>query len=72
MIDPVRPEVEASIAECRQAGIRPVMITGDHKDTAVAIAKQLHILSDASQAVTGAELDAMTDGQLDQEVEHIC
>lgn len=68
MIDPVRPEVEASIAECRQAGIRPVMITGDHKDTAVAIAKQLHILSDASQAVTGAELDEISDEELTQAV----
>ncbi len=64
MMDPVRPEVEKAIAECRQAGIRPVMITGDHKDTAVAIARQLHILEDASQAVTGAELDALSDKEL--------
>ena len=52
MIDPVRPEVKAAIEECRQAGIRAVMITGDHKETAVAIAKELGILADASQAIT--------------------
>ena len=54
MIDPVRPEVKAAIEECRSAGIRAVMITGDHKDTAVAIAKELGIITDASQAITGA------------------
>lgn len=61
MIDPIRPEVKAAIAECRGAGIRPVMITGDHKDTAVAIAKELGIITDASQAITGAELDDISD-----------
>ena len=61
MIDPVRPEVKAAIEECRSAGIRPVMITGDHKDTAVAIAKELGIITDASEAITGAELDAISD-----------
>ena len=61
MIDPVRPEVKAAIEECRTAGIRPVMITGDHKDTAVAIAKELGIITDASQAITGAELDEISD-----------
>ena len=61
MIDPVRPEVKAAIEECRRAGIRPVMITGDHKDTAVAIAKELGIIEDASEAITGAELDAISD-----------
>ena len=60
MIDPVRPEVKAAIEECRAAGIRPVMITGDHKDTAVAIAKELGIITDASEAITGAELDAIS------------
>ena len=52
MIDPVRPEVKAAIDECREAGIRPVMITGDHVDTAAAIAKELGILQDGSLAVT--------------------
>ena len=61
MIDPVRPEVKPAIDECRSAGIRPIMITGDHKDTAVAIAMQLGIISDASQAITGAELDEISD-----------
>ena len=61
MIDPVRPEVKAAIEECRSAGIRAVMITGDHKDTAVAIAKELGIITDASEAITGAELDEISD-----------
>ena len=64
MIDPVRPEVQAAIAQCRSAGIRAVMITGDHKDTAVAIAKELGIITDASQAITGAELDAISDEEI--------
>ena len=64
MIDPVRPEVKAAIEECRNAGIRPVMITGDHKDTAVAIAKELGIITDASQAITGAELDKISDEEI--------
>ena len=64
MIDPVRPEVKAAIEECRTAGIRPVMITGDHKDTAVAIAKELGIITDASEAITGAELDEIPDDQI--------
>ena len=61
MIDPVRPEVTAAIVEAKEAGIRPVMITGDHIDTAVAIAKDLGIVKDASQAITGAELDKISD-----------
>ncbi len=69
MIDPVRPEVKAAIEECRAAGIRPVMITGDHKDTAVAIAKELGIIEDASQAITGAELDEIPDEQLAEAVQ---
>ena len=64
MIDPVRPEVKAAIEECRTAGIRPVMITGDHKDTAVAIARELGIITDDSQAITGAELDRISDEEL--------
>ncbi len=61
MIDPVRPEVTEAVARCVKAGIRPVMITGDHKDTAVAIAKTLGIITDASEAVTGAEIDKYSD-----------
>jgi len=68
MIDPVRPEVKAAIAECREAGIRPVMITGDHKDTAVAIARELGIIKDASEAITGAELDEISDEKLGEAV----
>lgn len=68
MIDPIRPEVKAAIAECRGAGIRAVMITGDHRDTAVAIAKELGIITDESQAVTGAELDRLSDEQLRERV----
>ena len=68
MIDPVRPEVKAAIAECRSAGIRPVMITGDHKDTAVAIAKELGIITSASEAITGAELDKISDEELSEKI----
>ncbi|MBP3376945.1 MAG: cation-translocating P-type ATPase [Clostridia bacterium] len=69
MIDPVRPEVKPAIDECRSAGIRPIMITGDHKDTAVAIAMQLGIITDASQAITGAELDEISDEEFETAVE---
>ena len=69
MIDPVRPEVKAAIEECRTAGIRPIMITGDHKDTAVAIAMQLGIITDPSQAITGAELDKISDEDFANDVE---
>ncbi len=64
MMDPCRPEVLAAINECREAGIRPVMITGDHKDTAVAIGKELGIISDASEAITGADIEVMSDEEL--------
>ncbi len=69
MIDPVRPEVKPAIDECRSAGIRPIMITGDHKDTAVAIAMQLGIIESAEQAITGAELDEISDEDFDSLVE---
>ncbi|WP_307739491.1 HAD-IC family P-type ATPase [uncultured Parolsenella sp.] len=69
MIDPERPEVAAAIKEAHEAGIRVVMITGDHIDTAVAIAKNLGIITDRSQAITGAELDKMTDEELGRAVE---
>ena len=61
MTDPVRPEVKAAVEECRRAGIRPVMITGDHVDTAVAIGLELGIIKDRSEAITGAELDEIGD-----------
>ena len=64
MIDPCRKEVYSAIKECAEAGIRPVMITGDHIDTAVAIGKDLGIITDASQAMVGACLDSLTDEQL--------
>ncbi len=65
MIDPVRPEVKDAIKQCGSAGIRPVMITGDHIDTAVAIAKELGIIKSADEAVTGAQLDEMSDKELE-------
>lgn len=61
MIDPVRPEVKSAIEECRLAGIRPIMITGDHKDTAVAIAKELQIINHENESITGAELDYISE-----------
>ena len=69
MIDPVRPEVKDAINECRSAGIRPIMITGDHKDTAIAIAMELGIITDPSQAITGAELDSISDEEFESAVE---
>lgn len=71
MIDPPRPEAKDAVAICRRAGIKPVMITGDHVVTASAIARELGILTDGDKAITGAQLDAMTDEELDAEVEHI-
>ena len=69
MIDPVRPEVKPAIDECRSAGIRPIMITGDHKDTAIAIAMQLGIITDPAEAITGAELDEISDEEFETAVE---
>lgn len=72
MIDPPRQEVKPAIALCRQAGIKTVMITGDHPNTAVAIAKELKMFhSDVTQALTGAELDGLSDGELGKRVNHI-
>ena len=68
MIDPVRPEVKAAIKECQNASIRPIMITGDHKDTAVAIAKELGILENESMAITGAELEKLSDEELEKKI----
>lgn len=69
MIDPVRPEVKAAIVECREAGIRPIMITGDHKDTAVAIAMELGIITSPSQAITGSELNEISEEDFKKKVE---
>ncbi len=71
MIDPPRPEAKVAVTVCRKAGIRPVMITGDHVITASAIAKELGILKDGDKAITGTELDRMTDRELDECVEDI-
>ncbi len=71
MIDPVRPEVKAAIAECSEAGIRAIMITGDHIDTAVAIAKELGILKDGIRAVSGSQLDEMDDETFEKEFQSI-
>ena len=64
MIDPIRPEVKAAVAECWEAGIRPIMITGDQLDTAVAIGKELGIIESADDAILGAALDDMSDEEL--------
>ncbi len=71
MIDPPRPEAKDAVAICRKAGIKPIMITGDHVVTASAIARELGILEDGDMAITGSELDAMTDRELDSVVEKI-
>ena len=71
MIDPPREESKEAVAEAKRAGIRPVMITGDHKITATAIAEQIGIFSEGDLAVTGQELDAMSDSELDKNIEKI-
>ena len=71
MMDPPREESKAAVAECRRAGIRPIMITGDHKVTAAAIAKRIGILEDESEACEGAEIDSMSDDELKDFVEGI-
>lgn len=71
MIDPPRPEAREAVRICRLAGIKPVMITGDHVITASAIAKQLDILQDGDQAITGLELDAMSDEEFDLRLKDI-
>ncbi len=71
MIDPPRPEVKGAVDTCRRAGIKPVMITGDHVVTASAIAKELGILEAGDRAITGAELDAMSEEELDKVVQNI-
>ena len=71
MIDPVRPEVAAAIVRCRAAGIRPIMITGDHVDTAAAIARELGILSGDAKAITGSQLSRMDDETFEKEFRNI-
>lgn len=71
MMDPPREESAAAVADAIRAGIRPVMITGDHKITATAIAKQIGIFHDGDMALTGSELDAMSDEELDKNIEKI-
>ena len=68
MIDPPREEAKVAVAECRKAGIKPVMITGDHKVTATAIAKQIGIFEEGDLALTGMELDAMSEEELDDKI----
>lgn len=71
MMDPPRVESAEAVAECKKAGIKPIMITGDHKVTAAAIARRIGILSDDAEACEGAEIDSMTDEELQQFVEGI-
>ena len=71
MIDPPREEAKEAVRRCRAAGIRPVMITGDHPETALAIARELHIAGDADLVVTGQDLNALSDEQLKVQVEQI-
>lgn len=72
MMDPPRPEAIQAVADAKRAGIRTVMITGDHKITARAIAKQLGIYQEGDLAVTGRELDAMSEKELQEKLEKIC
>ena len=71
MIDPVRPEVKGAVVEAHEAGMRTVMITGDHINTAVAIAVELGIITDRSQAITGAQLDKISDEEFEQRIDTI-
>ena len=71
MMDPPRPEAVAAVADAKRAGIRPVMITGDHRITATAIAKEIGIFEEGDRTVTGMELDAMSQEELDQNIERI-
>lgn len=70
MIDPIRPEVVGAIEECKRANIKPIMITGDHRDTAVAIAMQLGIITSPDEAITGAELNDISDEEFKTKIEH--
>ncbi len=70
MIDPIRPEVRDAVVKCHSAGVRVVMITGDHRDTAVAIAKDLGILTDPAQAITGMQLNELSDEELAAQIQN--
>ena len=70
-MDPPREESKAAVADAKRAGIKPVMITGDHKITATAIAKQIGIFEDGDIAMTGRELDAMSEEELDRKITDI-
>jgi P-type Ca2+ transporter type 2C len=71
MIDPPRPEVKAAIGTCRQAGIRPIMITGDHPTTATAVARELGLLNNNANVITGAQFDAISDSEFERTVEDL-
>jgi len=71
MIDPPRPEVHEAVTVCRKAGIRAIMITGDHQDTAAAIAKQLGILKDDTGIISGSQLNLLSDLELDRQIHNI-
>ncbi|WP_258041025.1 HAD-IC family P-type ATPase, partial [Lysinibacillus sphaericus] len=71
MMDPPRKESKAAVESCIKAGIKPVMITGDHKITATAIAKQIGILQDPSEAIEGAEIEGLTDRELQEKVQDV-
>ena len=71
MIDPVRPEVKDAIVQCKSAGVRPIMITGDHIDTAVAIAKELGIITEETYAITGSQLNEMSDEEFASKFQNI-
>ena len=71
MIDPPRAEVTQAVKEARSAGIKTIMITGDHKTTAVAIAKEIGIFAEGDQALTGTELDELTEDQLNEVLEKV-
>jgi len=70
MIDPVRPESVSAVESCRNAGIKVVMITGDHKDTAAAIAREIGVISDAAQVMTGRELEGLSDAEFENRIEN--
>src|SRR5215467_11035386 len=72
MIDPARPEVKEAVAIARKAGLKTVMVTGDYKDTAEAIAREIGILVPGGKVVSGAELDKMSDEQLAGEIDRVC